>query len=161
MKLKRWSILVSGSLSVVVFLLLFLPSFINNHLPALLPGFFNCESPSDGYYNSCSAFVQFWQDSVEYLFALLETFFFFFFFACIAYFLRKEVFKAWFVLGIFYVSVSLVWSFLTPMPSQGGFFIGNWISPGIVPILIAIPFTILSIFCITIAYFYYKKKDKN
>ena len=158
MRLKKWSLLISASLFIGAFLLIFLPSFINHYLPSLFPSFLKCDLPSSGYYEPCSGLVRFWQGSVEYLFALLETFFFFFFFACIAYFLRKEVFKTWFVLGVFYVSVSLIWSFLTPMPSQGGFFIGNWISPGIVPILIAIPFAILSIFCITIAHFYYKGK---
>ena len=60
----------------------------------------------------------------DYLVVLIETFFFFFFFSCITYFLRKEVYRNWLVLGIIYIPVSVVWSFNTPIQT-GNFLINS------------------------------------
>ena len=93
----------------------------------------------------------------ENLGVLIVTFFVFFFFSCITYFIRKEVFRIWLVLGLIYVPVSIIWSFNTP--SYDNAVLGN--SPSLMSILIAVPFIILSILVIIVSHFYYKgKKEK-
>ena len=141
MNLKKWSLTVSGLTALFSVVLIFIQTNPN------------C-------YNSleCNKLMNPVLEYREYLGVLIVTFFFFFFFfSCVTYFMRKEVFRAWLVLGLVYVPVSIIKSFNTP--SYDNAVLGN--SPSLMSIFIAVPFIILSILVIIISHFYYKKKDKN
>ena len=137
MNLKKVFLVVSG-LSTLVFIVLFLnPSVINCHINA------SCAGYNGDFFLRRDVFA-----------ACFITFFFFFFFSCVTYFMRKEVFKTWLILGLIYLPVSIIWSFNTA--SYDNAVLGN--SPSLMSIFIAVPFIILSIIVITASHFYYKSK---
>ena len=140
MNIKQWSLTVSGLIALFLVVLIFIQTNPNCY-----------NSPK------CNELMNPVLEYRENLGVLIVTFFVFFFFSCITYFIRKEVFRIWLVLGLIYVPVSIIWSFNTP--SYDNAVLGN--SPSLMSILIAVPFIILSILVIIVSHFYYKgKKEK-
>ena len=138
--LKKISVILSGLSGLILLILNFIPDATYCTLA-----------------NICDEYVLHSLHIDEYLFPCFVAFSIFFLFSCITYFLRNEVFKTWFWLGIIYVPVSIIWSFNTPI--TGGVFFG-W-SPSLMSILIAIPFFILSTAVILFAHFYYKNRARK
>lgn len=137
MNIKQWSLTVSGLTALFSVVLIFIQT-----------------SPS--CYNSpeCNELMNPILKYREYLGVLMVTFFFFFFFSCVTYFMKKEVFRNWFITGLVYLPVSIIWAFNTP--SYDNAVLGN--SPSLMSILIAVPFALLSTLVITVSHFYYKEK---